>query len=271
MEKWNCEIIRDLIPSYADDICSDATKRCVQEHIATCDECRQMLTAYKSRTLSGEKLEHKGLDGLVKIKKKMKLQNLICYLLLLFLVYTGIEVFIANHVNYSLFDNTTLLLVVCLVGNLLATIGFQGKSSPGKMAYLGGGVSLLLGLYLFIVFFQMVSRLLSGADKIFGMEMMNVGPFLERQLIAIFGAQLILFGYNLWAVIRQGKNCGWLLSLNITVIFLVYNYDIWMKTMDSFETLLASFLKCSFEVFAAGIVGVFANLLVSRFMDKKSC
>ena len=52
MEKINCEIIRDLIPSYVDGVCSEATKRCVEEHVAACDGCRQMLASYKSHMLS---------------------------------------------------------------------------------------------------------------------------------------------------------------------------------------------------------------------------
>ena len=33
MEKMNCDIIKDLIPSYIDGICSGASKNCVEEHI----------------------------------------------------------------------------------------------------------------------------------------------------------------------------------------------------------------------------------------------
>lgn len=36
-----CEIIKDLIPLMADDVCSPQSKQAVSEHIQTCDTCRQ--------------------------------------------------------------------------------------------------------------------------------------------------------------------------------------------------------------------------------------
>ena len=64
MEQMNCDIIRDLIPSYVDEVCSESTKRCVEEHLGSCGGCRQMLETYKGHSLSGKKLEQKELDSL---------------------------------------------------------------------------------------------------------------------------------------------------------------------------------------------------------------
>ena len=269
MEKINCEIIRDLIPSYVDGVCSEATKRCVEEHVAACDGCRQMLASYKSHMLSGEKLERRGLDGLEKIRKKMKLQTAVCYLVLIFLIYCGIEVFIANHTNYAMFNNTTLLLVICILANLLASFGYKAKNRPGKIQYLLGAASLVTDLYFIAVFFYAASGIASYAERLFGRELMWVGPFLERQLIMAFIAQLIFFGCNLWAIIRQEKSCGWLLNLNMTGIFLLINYDQWLKYMDSRETLLRAVCKITFEPLAAGILGIAASLILARALRKK--
>lgn len=41
--KIDCEIVQDLIPSYLEELCSDASRRCVEEHIAECEECRSLL------------------------------------------------------------------------------------------------------------------------------------------------------------------------------------------------------------------------------------
>lgn len=269
MEKRVCDIVKDLMPSYAEGICSATTKEYVGEHIRTCGECRRMLEDYRANVLTDEKLEQRGMDGLKKIRKKMKLQALVCYLVLLFLVYCGIQVFIANHVNYVLFNNTTLLLIICILANLLASLGYKAKNSPGKTQYLLGCASLLLDLYFVFTFFYTVFGITSGAERLFGREMMKVGPFLERQLIVAFVAQLAFFGCNLWAVIRQEKNCSWLLNLNMTGIFLFINYDMWMKTMDSIDTLRASIIRYTFEPLAAGILGIAAGIILSKTLQKK--
>ncbi len=101
------------------------------------------------------------------------------------------------------------------------------------------------------------------------MELKNLGPFLERQLIIAFVAQLVFFGCNLWAIIKQDKNCGWLLNLNMTGIFLMINYDMWMKCMDSFETLKAAMFRNSFEPLVAGILGIVASLILTKAFRKK--
>ncbi len=269
MENKNCDIVKDLIPSYADGICSDATKEYVEEHVQECDGCRQMLEAYKANVLSGEKLEQRGMDGLKKIRTNMKYQNLVCYLVLVFLVYCGVEVFLANHAGYAIFDNTTLLLVICIAANLLASFGYKAKNRPGKIQYLLGAASLVLDLYFIAVFLYAASGIASYAERLFGRELMRVGPFLERQLILAFIAQLIFFGCNLWAIIRQEKSCGWLLNLNMTGIFLMINYDQWLKYMDSRETLLRAVYKITFEPLAAGILGIAASLILARALRKK--
>lgn len=269
MDNRNCDIVKDLIPSYAEGICSQATREYVEEHLESCDKCRQVMEACKANVLTGEAFEQRGLDGLKKIRKKMKYQTIVCYLVLVFLVYCGIEVFLANHVGYAIFNNTTLLLVICILANLFASLGYHGKNSPGKIQYILGGISLLLDVFFLLVFVYAASGIASGAEKLFGRELMRVGPFLERQLIAAFIAQLVFFGYNLWAIIKQDKNCGWLLNLNMTGIFLMINYDMWLKLMASRETLLRAILKISFEPLAAGILGIAASLILARVLRKK--
>lgn len=38
-----CEIIRDLLPLYADECCSHDTKEAVEEHVKSCAECKKIL------------------------------------------------------------------------------------------------------------------------------------------------------------------------------------------------------------------------------------
>ena len=37
-----CEVIRDLLPLYADGVASQESRALVEEHIRTCDECRAL-------------------------------------------------------------------------------------------------------------------------------------------------------------------------------------------------------------------------------------
>lgn len=44
----NCEIIRDLLPSYADGVACDETRRAVEKHVETCAECRGALESMRA-------------------------------------------------------------------------------------------------------------------------------------------------------------------------------------------------------------------------------
>ena len=43
MAKIPCEIIRDLLPLYQDDICSEKSRNAIEEHIKECESCRTYL------------------------------------------------------------------------------------------------------------------------------------------------------------------------------------------------------------------------------------
>jgi len=42
-----CNIVRDLLPLYMDDLCSDETAKLLEEHLKECVNCRQMLESLK--------------------------------------------------------------------------------------------------------------------------------------------------------------------------------------------------------------------------------
>jgi len=45
--KMDCEVIRDLIPLYADEACSDNSRKMVEEHLLECDSCQELLGKLK--------------------------------------------------------------------------------------------------------------------------------------------------------------------------------------------------------------------------------
>lgn len=43
MEKISCEVVRDLLPLYCDDICSQDSRSLIELHLKQCSECRRLL------------------------------------------------------------------------------------------------------------------------------------------------------------------------------------------------------------------------------------
>ena len=48
--KINCNVIRDLLPLYADQICSNESKELVDEHLAQCRDCSALLQQIQNTT-----------------------------------------------------------------------------------------------------------------------------------------------------------------------------------------------------------------------------
>lgn len=47
MKNTPCEVIKDLLPLYVDDICSEKSKDIIEEHLVECEECRNYLDSLK--------------------------------------------------------------------------------------------------------------------------------------------------------------------------------------------------------------------------------
>ena len=65
-----CELIRDLFPSYIDDLTSDVTNVLLEEHVKECEKCREILGRMQEITVESVKFEEKKeIDFLKKTKK----------------------------------------------------------------------------------------------------------------------------------------------------------------------------------------------------------
>lgn len=71
--KASCEIIRDLLPLYVDEICSADSKALVEEHLSECQDCRVQCDEMRKKESAclAEKPEVKFTDGLKKLKNRV--------------------------------------------------------------------------------------------------------------------------------------------------------------------------------------------------------
>lgn len=55
--KISCKIIEDLLPLYIDDVCSEESRRIVDEHLSECSKCSEILNQMKKENLPMENIE----------------------------------------------------------------------------------------------------------------------------------------------------------------------------------------------------------------------
>ena len=66
-----CEVIRDLLPLYADDVCSPTSRTLVEEHIAGCPECRSLMARLLDSRIE-EKLKDEKKDVIAYGEKRLR-------------------------------------------------------------------------------------------------------------------------------------------------------------------------------------------------------
>lgn len=52
--KFSCDVIMDLLPSYVDGICSEETVKLVEEHLKSCEACKASYTAMKQDDVTSD-------------------------------------------------------------------------------------------------------------------------------------------------------------------------------------------------------------------------
>lgn len=70
MSKKYCDMIRDLLPLYADGVCSEESRKYVNEHLASCPECTDMMQKMNQKVAV---VAEKDISSIRKIKKRIRL------------------------------------------------------------------------------------------------------------------------------------------------------------------------------------------------------
>lgn len=72
MNNMPCEVIKDLLPSYIDELTSEASNRLIEEHLSGCAACRETLNSMKEKTPADTIEEKTEIDFLKKNRRKNK-------------------------------------------------------------------------------------------------------------------------------------------------------------------------------------------------------
>ncbi len=86
MMKNECEIVKDLIPSFVDGTISDVASEFVKTHISNCENCKKILENLEKNTLTEE--DNTAINYLKKYHRKMKILEFVIFILVLFIIVT---------------------------------------------------------------------------------------------------------------------------------------------------------------------------------------
>lgn len=141
--KYQCDVIRDLLPLYHDRVCSKASETIVKEHLGECEECRGIADKLKN-TAYDEKLriERENVIGAHAKKTKRKTFMVGAYMAGIFTIPVGVCLICNIAIGHSL-DWFFIVLASMLVLASLTVVPLVAEEKRGLYTLGAFTVSLL--------------------------------------------------------------------------------------------------------------------------------
>jgi len=100
MEKINCDIIKDLLPLYVDNVLSPESKTAVEEHLKTCPQCSKEVEELRASLPDEQALsdnENQFFKYLQKKFRKLSFLRILLVLLVVFGLWLAANIYLSTH------------------------------------------------------------------------------------------------------------------------------------------------------------------------------
>ena len=153
MPKTNCNIIKDLLPSYLDELCSTESCALLEEHFKECENCKKLYERTKLEMLHTRSSNAKEIDYFKKIKANVSRKNKVIFaiitLLFILLLYCNL-----NLTPYQYSNSLAMYLNYAfpvIVAGLLFTVlpDYSEHSVPNKWKFSALGIEFVSITYIF--------------------------------------------------------------------------------------------------------------------------
>lgn len=130
--KMNCDVIRDLLPLYADEVCSEASKALVEEHLQSCESCGKELRIMRSGEPSAIAEEVNTAQAAQKAWKRNKIVTAEKVLLAVVLLFAIGAVLFYPDMPMPVFEKDMKVNNVCRLQD--GTVYFEWEMTDGTIA-----------------------------------------------------------------------------------------------------------------------------------------
>ncbi len=264
---WNCNVIRDLMPSYLDDICSKESRYLVDAHLISCEQCRAHMELLKNVELTDEQGEECRVSCLKKVKRHYASRERISLILFALTVMIGYCLMIEYYgmIKSNLFYLIFPLFFYAAYSLLPERISTAGASKTSVFSWILIAASALLVLFYFVLAFLGVT-IVRTQSGLFGIPLNRTGPYLGSLLTLTAALQLGIFVLA-YALLFCGRRihksvCG----LPLTGIALSAGYQCILHSMSTAEAFCG--LLCKVTVCIA-LEGMLFTALICCFAKNK--
>ncbi len=255
MSRISCNVTKDLLPSYLDEICSEESRGLVEEHLRECASCKEFLAKLQNQDMGNETSK---IDYLKKVRRSMDTLWLVAVgaslaLLLVGMSYGNSNGAFSGTAYYYFIEMPLLMLLYAFLFN-------RGKkiALPAKAEWLIPicGAGAICGT----VVLEYVSIDWMAAEAPLPVPLSEIGSYIHR--LALLPActatalLIVIVGFSMKKdrAFPISQNVAWL-GLNLAMSFdsLLHNMSD-LGTLTSTMIRSAAVLTAEFAVITAGIL-----------------
>lgn len=269
MDKISCEIIKDLMPSYLDEICSEESSKLVENHLNGCQECKELLEKMDKTEIISSDTDKYQIDYMKKVKNSFHRRNYIGFLLLLSFLIIGFLIVLGNYGNtpIELYYITTPIMILASSIVIYQPVKSKNTKTLNKYKVILGIIGLFGVTYTLFLGSNMAKWGNSGKYP-FSLQSHQMGPFVFYQLIVLTIIELVILVYTVWATINKGENFKLISNINIIGINLALILVSILKTLDSVDYYITTRNTAFIIIIAEGIVTGLITHLIIRYKNQ---
>lgn len=233
--KLSCNIIKDLLPSYLEDLCTADTKHAVEEHLSECSACKNLADAMQQTDFVAERSESAQIDYMKKVKRYFIKKGSYVSIALVAFVLLGLVTSMSSYIQrpvelYYIFLPVLLVITKALLPAPISDPKMKSYKKITAVCILltGYGVVLLL-----LLLSQLPSDLAQGYAP-FGIKIKieAIGPITHWQLYLILCYHTAMYINGIYQSMRGKPVPFFHMSVYLTCGFILLSEALFLKSLS---------------------------------------
>lgn len=249
--KKECNITRDLLPLYIEELCSEDSREYVEEHLKQCSECMSSYEYLKYTDLCVSATEKREINGFKKLEKNIFGKIYFNYFLFLvaIVIIIGILMLTTNRSYYWVY---CLLMPLLMLATGFTFQNGSCEQRSGKHWKLWLIVQALLLLISTTAIFYLMYAFKYAYP--FRLPPAMIGPIMDTTYKINICVSLVCVVSHLYQVGRKKVRYSAWCNFAFLCIFMNLTYDATLYTMESFEGVLESLITKTWILLGINIV-----------------
>ncbi len=263
--KISCDIIRDLLPSYMDDLCSMDSQTMIREHLLVCPDCAALVRAFQESEIAERKRETKQIAYMKKFKKHIGIREFIGLTLLLLIVGMSLTIFPNLYRISPIYFIVLPLIILPLIlfdAHFLLSDHITRNQKTRSKTIMTIAASLLLSAGILLAFAS--TQWIQNEHYPLGLKAAQLGKFLNVLYHFFALGELGIFIMCVVFALKTSNSHGIVISISITGLFLILYIHSSFGTLSSAHSFKKALWQSLYLVLEGSIITALTAILEKK-------